>query len=97
MLFSELLVTDKAKAAMFAAGMYLPGFTFRATFASAVFVILFYFITDWISADTVSNGRFEIRPKEFSAKNLRPKFVFKYFLSKYFRIPNSYLNTDSIY
>ena len=55
MLFSELFMTDRAKAAMFAAGMYLPGFTFRATFASAVFVILFDFITDWISADTVSN------------------------------------------
>jgi len=39
---------------MFATGMYLPGLLFRATFATAVFVVLFDFISDWISSGAVS-------------------------------------------
>jgi len=54
LIFLDLSLSDKAKAAMFASRMYLPGFLFRATFASAVFVVLFDFITDWISAGKVS-------------------------------------------
>ena len=61
---------------MFATGMYLPGLLFRATFASAVFVVLFDFISDCISAGTVSIKRksfFLIIKHLFSRVFVKPK------------------------
>ena len=47
-------LANKTKAVMFEAGMYLPGLVFRFTTAAGMFLVMFDFISDWLSTGTVS-------------------------------------------
>ena len=49
-------LSAKTKSIMYETGMYLPGLLFRLSTAAGIFLVMFDFISDWLSTGRVSSA-----------------------------------------
>ena len=54
LIISELGLSDKVNASIMAAGMFLPSLAYRFTFPLAMFMLIFDYLSDWLTTGKVS-------------------------------------------